>query len=134
MTAKEEYTESIEPKEFLKLMEHELGKFGSYKNVKSVLSKYMMGQVPDEQLQKVAVILIAEIRAMTAKLVDEFDGEPNEARAKFLKRVKRIKSDFENNLMNEVMTSDEKEVEIELIGHTSEGKEIQTVELKKNKV
>jgi hypothetical protein len=134
MTEKQEYTEAVEPKEFLKLMEHELTKFGSYKNIKTVLSKYMMGQVPDEQLQKIGVILVAEMRAVTSKLVDEFDGEPNEARAKFLKRVRRIKSDFENNLMGEIMTSDEKEVEIELIGHTSEGKEIQTVELKKNKV
>lgn len=129
--AKEEYTDAFEPKDMLKLIEHELMKFGSFKNVQSMLAKYMVGnKVPDDQLQTVAVILLAEVRAMVSKLADEFDGEPNEARAKFLKRIKRYRDDFDKNLIGEVMTSDEKEVDVELVGYTSDGNKIESVEIK----
>lgn len=129
--AKEEYTDSFEPKDMLKLIENELTKFGSYKNVQHILSKYMIGnKLPDEQLQTVTVILLAEVRAMVAKLADEFDGEPNEARAKFLRRIKRYKQDFEENLIAEILSSDEKEVDVELVGYTAEGNKIESVEIK----
>lgn len=129
--AKEEYTDAFEPKDMIKLIENELMKFGSFKNVKSMLAKYMVGnKVPDDQLQTVTVIILAEVRAMVAKLADDFDGEPNEARAKFLKRIKRYRDDFDKNLIAEVMTSDEKEVDVELVGYTSEGNKIESVEIK----
>mgnify|MGYP003474490145 FL=1 len=132
---KEEYIDNVSIEEFLRVIEHELLKFGSYKNIQSTLSKYMVGYLPEqEQLEKVAVILAAEMRAAIGKMAVEFSGDANESRAKFLKRARRLNSDFENDLMSEVMTSDKKEVDIELVGKTSGGKAVKRVTKKKKEV
>lgn len=128
----EEYTEAVTPTDFMKVVDSELGKFGNFKNVKSILMKYMIGGgVPDEQLQKVSAIMIAEVRAQIAKTLANFEGDPVEARAKFIKYARNVKKSYDSSdVLSEIMTSDKKEIDIEIVGTTKEGKGIKIAQKK----
>lgn len=74
-------------KDAFRIVEKELTKFGSYENVRSMLSKYMVGQYDQQVVEKLLVILIAEFRHRIEKLSTSLPDDETEASAIIEKRA-----------------------------------------------
>lgn len=130
-----EYVDYVSPNEVLKLVEHEMTKFGNWNNLRSTMAKYMIGSIPpQEQLIKVAAILTAEIRQhVHREITEKLPEDPIEATAVVRKKARRLKTDWEESLMNKVVTLDDKELEVTITGETREGKAIKSLKRVENK-
>ena len=74
-------------KDSFRLVERELIKFSSYENVKSILSKYSIGQYDKELVEKLLVILSTEFRHKIEKLSSDLPDDDVEASAVVSKRA-----------------------------------------------
>lgn len=68
-------------KDAFKIVEKELNKFCSYDNVKSVLSKYMIGGYDQQLVEKLLVILGIEFRHNLERLTSNLPDDNVEAAA-----------------------------------------------------
>jgi len=68
-------------KDAFRIVEKELSKFCSYDNVKSVLSKYMIGKYDPELVEKLLVILGTEFRHNLERLTSNLPDDNVEAAA-----------------------------------------------------
>lgn len=74
-------------KDALKLVEKELLKFSSYESVKSILSKYSIGQYDEALVEKLLVILSTEFRHKIEKMSVNLPDDDVEAAAIISRRA-----------------------------------------------
>jgi hypothetical protein len=74
-------------KNAFKIVEKELIKFSSYENVKSILSKYMIGGYDKELVEKLLVILSTEFRHNIERMSTNLPEDDTEAAAIVNKRA-----------------------------------------------
>jgi len=73
-------------KDTLVMIERELIKFASYDNVKSMLSKYMVGSYDQDTVEKLLVILSSEFRKVLERVEDNLPDDDVEAAAVVARR------------------------------------------------
>ena len=69
------------------IVERELSKFSSYENVRSILSKYSIGQYDKELVEKLLVILATEFRHKIENLSTKLPDDEAEAAAAIQRKV-----------------------------------------------
>ena len=74
-------------KNAFRIVEKELIKFSSYDNVKSILSKYMIGAYDKELVEKLLVILATEFRHNIERMSTNLPEDDTEAAAIVSKRA-----------------------------------------------
>ena len=74
-------------KDSLRIVERELLKFGSYENVRSILSKYSIGNYDKDLVEKLLVIFVAEFRHKIESLSGNLPDDEAEANAAIERKV-----------------------------------------------
>jgi len=96
------------PQDVLKLVEKELLKLGSHKNVEIMMQGYLVPKPDEKALMGAVVILIAELRHKIEKIREKLPEDPVEAANLIAKRAKRkpktTLDEFIEN--NEIETTD----------------------------
>ena len=79
-------------KDALKIVERELIKFSSYESVRSILSKYSIGQYDEDLVEKLLVILSTEFRHKLEKMSSDLPDDDVEAAAVISRRASSNRS------------------------------------------
>jgi diphthamide synthase subunit DPH2 len=96
-------------KDSLKLVERELIRFASYENVRSVLSKYSIGQYDKDLVEKLLVILTTEFRHKIEKMSSNLPEDDVEASFVVSRRAASKPASRKTSSGDEIIQIDEEE-------------------------